>query len=127
MSKVNKLSFYAYKNWWLVTIWFLSVLFIISLWGGAYWFLDKHIDLFNNVDIAVLKYDVILGPLFIGSLTELWYYPILASGIFLVNNLILLLIKRFAFFYKVILVIATMFILALINVVFYVLILINLK
>lgn len=118
---------YNRKNWWLVSIWLLSLLAVASLWGGTYWFLDQHIDLFANANISVLKYDVILGPLFIGPITELWYYPILGSGIFLANNLILLLIKNFDRFYKALLIVFTLAIITLINVALYVLLITNLK
>ena len=115
------------KNWWLFIIWFLLLLAVASLWVGTYWFLDQHIDLFTNANISVLKYDVILGPLFIGPITELWYYPILGSGIFLLNNLILLLIKNFDRFYKALLIVSTFIIMLLINIALYVLLITNLK
>lgn len=123
----NTVSFAWRRNWWVVLFWGLSFLSVLSLWFGAWWFLVKKVDLFTYPDLSILRYDVLLGPIFIGSIQVLWRLLWLASGIFVLNNVLLLIASRFSRFYAVILVIFTFIIEVLLNIAFFLLLYINLK
>jgi hypothetical protein len=110
-----------------VLIWGLSFLAVSALWFGAWWFLIKKVDLFLSPDISVLRYDVLVGPIFIGSIQQLWRFVWLASGIFILNNVLLLIASRYARFYAIILVIFTFVIEILLNISFFLLLYLNLK
>lgn len=115
------------RNWWVVLIWALSFLALSALWVGAWWFLVKKIDLFIFPDLTVLRYDVTVGPIFIGSIGQLWHLVWVASGIFILNNILLLIAARFARFYANILVIFTFILEILLNIAFFLLLYFNLK
>ena len=115
------------KRWLIYLLWFLALLTVLSLWAGYYWFLEYKIDLFANVELGILSYDVMLGPLFIGPLTGLKYMVWLGTIFFIINNLILLMIGRFEDFYKDLLVVFSFLVGALLNLAFYLLIMINLN
>ncbi len=95
--------------------WFLGLLSVLSLWGVYYWFLEYKIDLFDNVHLGILSYDVMLGPLFIGPLTSLKNIAWVGSIFFLVNTLILMVISHFDKFYKMLFVVFTFVIGVLLN------------
>jgi len=115
------------RNWWVVLIWGLTFLAVSALWFGAWWFLIKKVDLFISPEISVLRYDVLVGPIFIGSIQQLWRFIWLGSGIFILNNVLLLIASRFARFYAIILVIFTFVIELLLNIAFFLLLYLNLK
>lgn len=115
------------KRWPIYLLWFLSLLLVLSLWAAYYWFLVYHIDLFGNQELGILGYDVMLGPLFIGPLVGLKYMVWLGTIFFVINNLILLLISRFAVFYKNLLIVFSFLVGALLNLGFYLLIAVNLN
>ena len=125
---MKKVLFSLNKKRWLVYLfWFLALLSVGTLWGGYYWFLVEHIDIFANPELGILGNDVMLGPLFIGPLSSLKYMVWLGTIFFVINNLILLLINRFPNFYKNMLIIFTFLVGALLNLGFYLLIAVNLK